>query len=65
MNKTLTSPDDKCVTYTCQDVNGDPMAKESTKICPEFNPDICTPVRVWVIFPSKLIFNNYIYMIEI
>ncbi|KAK2868903.1 hypothetical protein Q7C36_000774 [Tachysurus vachellii] len=43
MNETFSSPDDKCVTYTCQDVNGDPMAKESTKVCPDFNPDICTP----------------------
>ncbi|KAK3533882.1 hypothetical protein QTP70_033002, partial [Hemibagrus guttatus] len=43
MNETFRPPDDKCVTYTCQDINGDPMAKESRKLCPVFNPDTCVP----------------------
>ncbi|TSM20287.1 Mucin-5B [Bagarius yarrelli] len=43
MNETFTSPDDKCVKYTCQDVNGDPTVKESRKLCPEFNPATCVP----------------------
>ncbi|MCI4383834.1 hypothetical protein PGIGA_G00031110 [Pangasianodon gigas] len=43
MNQTLSPPDDKCVNYTCQDVNGEPMVKESRKTCPEFNPEICVP----------------------
>ncbi|MCJ8738057.1 hypothetical protein PDJAM_G00031110 [Pangasius djambal] len=43
INQTFSPPDDKCVNYTCQGVNGDPMVKESKKICPEFNPDICVP----------------------
>ncbi|KAI5101917.1 mucin-5B, partial [Silurus meridionalis] len=43
INQTLSPPGDKCVKYTCQDVNGEPMTKESRKMCPDFNPDICVP----------------------
>lgn len=44
VNETFSPPDDKCVNYTCQDVNGDPMVKESRKTCPDFNPENCVPV---------------------
>lgn len=44
INETFSPPNDKCVTYTCQDVNGDPMVKESKKTCPAFNPENCVPV---------------------
>lgn len=45
MNETFSPPDDKCAEYTCQDVSGDPMLKENRKMCPEFDPENCVPVR--------------------
>lgn len=45
INETFSPPNDKCAEYTCQDVNGDPMLKENRKMCPEFDPENCVPVR--------------------
>ncbi|KAM9461018.1 mucin-5B-like [Clarias gariepinus] len=43
INQTFTPPNDKCVTYTCQDVSDSPMVKEVRKTCREFNPANCVP----------------------
>lgn len=62
VNETVSPPDDKCVKYTCQDVNGDPMVKESKKICPDFNPEICVPVSFG--FHSFFLRTSWIYIMK-
>uniref|UniRef100_A0A8B9HTF2 Mucin 5.1, oligomeric mucus/gel-forming n=1 Tax=Astyanax mexicanus TaxID=7994 RepID=A0A8B9HTF2_ASTMX len=44
VNETFTSPDDRCVKYKCEEINGEPVAVETKTTCPPFNPDNCVPV---------------------
>ncbi|KAI4894041.1 hypothetical protein NFI96_028256 [Prochilodus magdalenae] len=43
VNEVLSSPEDKCVKYTCEMNNGEPMTKEIVAACPAFNPKECVP----------------------
>lgn len=43
VNETFTPPDDNCVKYKCEEINGEPVAVETKTTCPPFNPDNCVP----------------------
>ncbi|XP_027137214.1 mucin-5B [Larimichthys crocea] len=43
VNETFVSPDDKCVKYTCENINGDLVTKETKTTCPAYNPLDCEP----------------------
>ncbi|KAM9860597.1 mucin-5B-like [Aulostomus maculatus] len=43
VNATYVLPDDKCVTYTCKNVSGGLVTKETRTTCPPFNPLDCEP----------------------
>ncbi|XP_071400761.1 intestinal mucin-like protein [Centroberyx affinis] len=43
VNKTWSPPDDKCVKYTCEKINGQLITKETKITCPHFNPLDCEP----------------------
>ncbi|CAF93238.1 unnamed protein product, partial [Tetraodon nigroviridis] len=45
VNDTYVPPDDKCVQYTCENVNGHLITKETKTSCPPYNPLDCEPVR--------------------
>ncbi|XP_042343147.1 mucin-2-like [Plectropomus leopardus] len=40
---TYVPPDNKCVKYTCEEINGQFVTKETQKTCPPYNPDDCEP----------------------
>lgn len=44
MNDTYVPPDDKCVLYTCEDIDGHLVTKETKTSCPPYNPLDCEPV---------------------
>uniref|UniRef100_A0A4W6CZY1 VWFD domain-containing protein n=1 Tax=Lates calcarifer TaxID=8187 RepID=A0A4W6CZY1_LATCA len=44
VNSTYVPPSDKCVQYTCEEINGKPVTKETKTTCPHFNPLDCKPV---------------------
>lgn len=44
VNDTYVPPDDKCVQYTCEDINGQLITKETKTTCPPYNPLDCEPV---------------------
>ncbi|PWA32799.1 hypothetical protein CCH79_00018027 [Gambusia affinis] len=44
VNNTFVPPGDKCVQYTCEEINGQILMKETKTICPPFNPLDCEPV---------------------
>lgn len=46
VNDTYVPPDNKCVQYTCEDVNGHLVTKETTTSCPPYNPLDCEPVSL-------------------
>ncbi|XP_071345430.1 mucin-5AC-like [Trachinotus anak] len=43
VNDTYIPPDDKCVQYTCENINGQHVTKETKTSCPPFNPLDCEP----------------------
>ncbi|KAM7406669.1 hypothetical protein PAMP_001034 [Pampus punctatissimus] len=43
VNGTFVSPSDKCMKYTCDEVNGQLVTKETKTTCPPFNPLDCEP----------------------
>ncbi|GAA6233826.1 intestinal mucin-like protein [Lates japonicus] len=43
VNSTYVPPSDKCVQYTCEEINGKPVSKETKTTCPHFNPLDCKP----------------------
>uniref|UniRef100_H3CHD2 Uncharacterized protein n=1 Tax=Tetraodon nigroviridis TaxID=99883 RepID=H3CHD2_TETNG len=43
VNDTYVPPDDKCVQYTCENVNGHLITKETKTSCPPYNPLDCEP----------------------
>eukprot|EP00064_Thunnus_orientalis_P016582 superscaffoldBa00003318_g16648 len=43
VNNTFVPPNDKCVKYTCEKVNGQLVTKETKTTCPPFNPLDCEP----------------------
>ncbi|KAK2853380.1 hypothetical protein Q5P01_006041 [Channa striata] len=43
VNSTFTPSDDKCVHYTCEEINGHFVTKETKISCPAFNPLDCEP----------------------
>ncbi|KAM8763409.1 mucin-5B-like [Acanthopagrus schlegelii] len=43
VNNTLIAPNDTCVTYTCENINGQLVTKETRMTCPPFNPLNCEP----------------------
>lgn len=43
VNKTFVYPDDKCVEYSCENINGQLVMKETKTTCPAFNPFDCEP----------------------
>ncbi|TKS70369.1 Intestinal mucin-like protein [Collichthys lucidus] len=43
VGETFVSPDDKCVKYTCENINGDLVTKETKTTCPAYNPLDCEP----------------------
>uniref|UniRef100_A0A3Q2TMI4 Intestinal mucin-like protein n=1 Tax=Fundulus heteroclitus TaxID=8078 RepID=A0A3Q2TMI4_FUNHE len=43
VNGTFVPPDDKCVEYTCEKINGQVVVKETRTTCPPFNPLDCEP----------------------
>ncbi|XP_044000067.1 intestinal mucin-like protein [Gambusia affinis] len=43
VNNTFVPPGDKCVQYTCEEINGQILMKETKTICPPFNPLDCEP----------------------
>uniref|UniRef100_A0A3B4UC19 Uncharacterized protein n=2 Tax=Seriola dumerili TaxID=41447 RepID=A0A3B4UC19_SERDU len=43
VNNTFVPSDDKCVVYTCENINGQPVTKETKSNCPHFNPLDCEP----------------------
>ncbi|KAL3993489.1 KRAB domain-containing zinc finger protein [Sarotherodon galilaeus] len=43
VNRSYIPPNDKCVQYTCEKLNGLPVTKETKTTCPPFNPLDCEP----------------------
>ncbi|XP_014909561.1 intestinal mucin-like protein [Poecilia latipinna] len=43
VNNTFVLPGDKCVQYTCGEINGQSVMKETRTSCPPFNPLNCEP----------------------
>uniref|UniRef100_A0AAX7V9H4 Mucin 2, oligomeric mucus/gel-forming n=1 Tax=Astatotilapia calliptera TaxID=8154 RepID=A0AAX7V9H4_ASTCA len=43
VNSSYTPPNDKCVQYTCEKLNGQLVTKETKATCPPFNPLDCEP----------------------
>uniref|UniRef100_A0A3Q1I2V8 Uncharacterized protein n=1 Tax=Anabas testudineus TaxID=64144 RepID=A0A3Q1I2V8_ANATE len=43
INNTFVSPNNKCVQYTCENINGQFLTKETKTSCPPFNPLDCEP----------------------
>ncbi|XP_037549257.1 mucin-5AC [Nematolebias whitei] len=43
VNATYVPPEDRCVQYTCQKVNGQFVMRETKTTCPPFNPLDCEP----------------------
>ncbi|KAM6950303.1 mucin-2-like [Lycodopsis pacificus] len=41
VNNTFVPPNDKCVQYTCENINGQLVTKETKTTCPPFNPLDC------------------------
>lgn len=61
VNGTYVPPNDKCVQYTCQNINGELVTKETKTTCPPFNPLDCEPVSIsdtlkWSPFPHSVYF---------
>lgn len=46
VNSSYTPPNDKCVQYTCEKLNGQLGTKETKATCPPFNPLDCEPVSL-------------------
>ncbi|XP_078112237.1 LOW QUALITY PROTEIN: mucin-5B-like [Sander vitreus] len=43
VGNTFVPANDKCVQYTCEKINGQPVTKETKSTCPHFNPLDCEP----------------------
>ncbi|XP_053177615.1 mucin-2-like [Scomber japonicus] len=43
VNDTFVPPNNKCVKYTCEKINGQLVTKETETTCPHFNPLDCEP----------------------
>ncbi|XP_034385137.1 intestinal mucin-like protein isoform X1 [Cyclopterus lumpus] len=43
VNNTFVPPNDKCVQYECENINGQLIIKKTKTICPHFNPLDCEP----------------------
>lgn len=39
-------PNDNCIKYDCQKVNGDFIVSRNQTTCPEYDPDNCIPVSI-------------------
>nr|XP_029137732.1 intestinal mucin-like protein [Labrus bergylta] len=43
INQTFSLPDNKCVQFACENINGQLVTKEIKTVCPTFNPSDCEP----------------------